>query len=83
VRLDLVYCDWLSGDGSRQEAFVRNAYPILWDYLVRILRLPGIEDTVFPGDIMALYFLTPPFAPDSVTAVPPIPDIWRDLLCRK
>jgi len=82
VRLDLVYCDWLNGDGSRQEEFVRNTYPILWDYLVRILRLPGIEETVFPGDIMALYFLSPQFAPDNVTAVPPIPEIWKNLLHR-
>jgi len=81
VRLDLVYCDWLKGDGSRQEAFVQKTYPILWDYLIRILKLPSIEQTVFPGDIMALYFLTPQFAPaGNIKTVPPIPDIWRDLL---
>jgi len=83
VRLDLVYCDWLNDNGSRQEEFVQKTYPILWDYLIRILRLPRIEQTVFPGDIMALYFLTPQFAPDNVKTVPPIPDIWRDLLRSK
>ena len=73
VRLDLAY-QWRFGLGRRN---VRENYPGLWDYVQRILQLPGLADTVLPRDIMALYFMTPKWVIDHGRTLPQVPENWE------
>jgi len=75
VRLDLAY-QWRFGLGRRN---VRENYPGLWSYVQRILRLPGMADTVLPRDIMALYFMTPKWviSNNNGRTLPQVPENWE------
>jgi glutathionyl-hydroquinone reductase len=74
VRLDLAY-QWRFGLGRKS---VREDYPGLLEYKRRILRLPGIAETVLPRDIMALYFMTKKWTDaGSGKTLPQVPAAWE------
>jgi putative glutathione S-transferase len=72
VRLDLAY-QWRFGLGRKS---VRENYPVLWKYVQRIMDIPGIDETILPRDIMALYFMTLKFS--HARSVPQVPQTWQD-----
>lgn len=75
VRLDLAY-QWRFGLGRKN---VRENYPILWEYVQRIIHIPGIQESILPRDIMALYFMTLKFINQNKgRTLPQVPETWQD-----
>lgn len=72
VRLDLAY-QWRFGLGRRN---VRENYPVLWDFVKRIMSLPGMADTVLPREIMAQYFMSTKWVEKSGKILPQVPEAW-------
>lgn len=70
IRLDLAY-QWKFGLGRKN---VRDNYPILSTYVQRIMKLPGIAETILPRDIMALYFMSPKW---NTNVLPMVPLAWE------
>jgi putative glutathione S-transferase len=74
VRLDLAY-QWRFGLGRKS---VREDYPVLLEYKRRILRRPGVAETILPRDIMALYFMTKKWTDaNSGRTLPQVPAAWE------
>lgn len=73
IRLDLAY-QWRFGLGRKN---VREDYPGLWQYVQGILDMPGIRETIFPRDIMALYFMTLKFVKGNGRTLPQVPRKWE------
>jgi putative glutathione S-transferase len=74
IRLDLAY-QWRFGLGRYS---VREDYPGLFAYVQRIMKLEGMKETVFPRDIMALYFMTTKWNQNgSGRALPMVPNAWE------
>lgn len=76
VRLDLAY-QWRFGLGQKS---IRDNYLGLLQYQRRIMALEGISETVFPRDIMALYFMTPKWVTGNGRTLPMVPESWKEAM---
>lgn len=74
VRLDLAY-QWRFGLGRRN---IRENYPVLWDYVKRIMALPGMAGTVLPRELMAQYFMSTKWVQMAGQILPQVPETWFD-----
>ncbi|CAB9497537.1 glutathione Stransferase [Seminavis robusta] len=77
LRLDLAY-QFRFGLGKYS---IREDYPRLQAYTEQIMTIEGIRDTVFPRDIMALYFMTLKWTFNgNGRSLPQVPHSWESKL---
>jgi putative glutathione S-transferase len=77
LRLDLAY-QWRFGLGRYS---IRDDYPRLQIFTQQILDIEGIRESVYPRDIMALYFMTLKWTFNgNGRALPQVPHTWEKKL---
>mmetsp|Transcript_8545 Transcript_8545/g.14193 ORF Transcript_8545/g.14193 Transcript_8545/m.14193 type:complete len:339 (+) Transcript_8545:83-1099(+) len=80
IRLDLAY-QWRFGLGRYN---IRDDYPRLQQFVQQIMEIEGIKETVFPRDIMALYFMTLKWTKNgNGRSLPQVPHSWESKFARK
>ena len=73
IRLDLAY-QWRFGLGHKN---VREDYPRLQTYVQDVMSIEGIQESVLPRDLMALYFMTKKWNDnDKGRTLPLVPAAW-------
>lgn len=72
IRYDLAYC-WRFGMGKYT---IREDFPGLQSFVQQMMKVEGLKETIFPRDIMALYFMTLKFA-GTKFALPHVPHQWE------
>jgi putative glutathione S-transferase len=74
IRLDLAY-QWRFGLGKYN---IRDDYPRLQTYVEQLMDIEGMKETVFPRDIMALYFMTLKWTENgNGRSLPQVPHAWE------
>ena len=77
LRLDLAY-QWRFGLGKYN---VREDFPGLQQFVEQIMTVEGIKETIFPRDIMALYFMTLKWTQNGAgRSLPQVPHSWESKL---
>ena len=73
LRLDLAY-QWRFGLGKYS---IREDYPRLQEYILEIFKIEGLAETVYPRDLMALYFMTLKWTQNGAgRSLPLVPNAW-------
>jgi glutathionyl-hydroquinone reductase len=77
LRLDLAY-QWRFGLGKYS---IREDFPRLQEFVQDALKIEGVSETIYPRDIMALYFMTWKWTENgNGLTLPQVPHAWESKL---